>query len=97
MGWGENLDGHVGNGTTSNGELTPVAVTGLTGATANKMLRTSVLKYKATAGHQAVEAFEGQPKDILESTLTGGPFVQSSWSLTTSVNNKEAIEVNSVV
>jgi len=63
----------------------------------NSMLSKTTLKYAATAGKQKPEQFEGQPKDIIESSLGGGAFEQSSWTITTVQTNEEKMEVNSVV
>jgi hypothetical protein len=43
------------------------------------------------------EAFEGQPKDVIESSLGTTSFEQAGFSLATTVTNAEKIEANSVV
>ncbi len=63
----------------------------------NKMILSAVSKYTATKGKQKPEGFEGQPKDIIESSLGSGAFEQSAWTLDTTQTDKEKIEVNSVV
>jgi hypothetical protein len=64
---------------------------------ANKMLLSALLKYSASKGKQKPEGFEGQPKDVIESSLGGGAFEQGAWTLETTHANQERIEVNSVV
>lgn len=63
----------------------------------DKMLLSGALKYKSTKGKQQVEHFEGQPNDILETTYKGGPFEQSGQTITTTLKNEEALELNAVV
>jgi IPT/TIG domain len=63
----------------------------------NKGISSVTLKFAAKAGKQKPEAFEGLPKDVIESSLGGAAFEQSGWSLTTTLTNAEKVEVNSVV
>jgi hypothetical protein len=63
----------------------------------DKMLTSTVLKYKATNGKQQVEHFEGGPNDILESTFKGGPFEQAGQTITTTLSTEEKVELNAVV
>jgi alpha-tubulin suppressor-like RCC1 family protein len=63
----------------------------------NKMLPTQILKYAAAKGKQKPEAFEGQPKDIIESSLGASEIEQSGWLLAMVQTNGENIEVNSVI
>jgi len=64
---------------------------------ANKMLGAETLKFSAKGGKQKPEAFEGQGKDIIESSLGEASFEQSGWTVTTTMSNLEKVEVNSVV
>jgi hypothetical protein len=63
----------------------------------DKMLTSTVLKYKAVKGKQQVEHFEGGPTDILETSFKGGPFEQSGQTITTTLTTEEKIELNAVV
>jgi hypothetical protein len=63
----------------------------------NTMLTTGELKFKATIGKQKPERFEGEPKDILESSFTGKEFEQAGQTITSKVTNEEPLELNSVV
>jgi hypothetical protein len=64
---------------------------------ANKMQLTSISKIAKTKGKQKPEQFEGEPKDILEFNVNGGPFEQAGFGLEVTRTNEEAIEINSVV
>jgi hypothetical protein len=63
----------------------------------DKMLSGETLKFVAKSGKQVPEAFEGQPKDVIESSLGTTSFEQAGFSLATTVTNAEKIEANSVV
>jgi hypothetical protein len=79
--------------------LTPVSVQGsvLNPVKANKMVLTATVKYSATVGKQKPEKFEGQPKDVLETSFGEAAFEQSGLKLTTVQANEEKIEINTVV
>ena len=64
---------------------------------ANAMKTTEELKFAATTGKQKPEKFEGQPKDILESSFSGQPDEQAGQTITTKVTSEEPLELNSVV
>lgn len=64
---------------------------------ANKNALTQTLKFTEKTGKQKPEAFEGQAKDVIESSLGEAAFEQSGWSLTSTMTNAEKVEVNSVV
>jgi hypothetical protein len=63
----------------------------------NLMSSSITLKYAAAAAHQRPEGFEGQPKDILESSIGGGASVQSALVMTVTQTGKEKLEINSVI
>lgn len=63
----------------------------------NKMLLEENEKYVERKGEQKPEKFEGQPTDVLESTIDGFFHVQSGEELLTTLKNEEKVEVNSVV
>lgn len=65
--------------------------------TANKMVSTTLEKFTASKGKQKPEKFEGEPKDVLESSLAGGAFEQSGQSIQANVTFEEKGEVNTVV
>jgi hypothetical protein len=75
-----------------------VAVRGsvLVPITSDKMEQTGTLKYVSTSGHQEVEHFEGEPNDILEASFRGGAYEQSGQTITTTLTNEEALELNAV-
>jgi len=60
----------------------------------DKMSLTSTLTYKGAKGKQAPEQFEGEPKDVLESSVAGGAFEQSGLTLTATQTSEEPIEIN---
>lgn len=64
--------------------------------TVNKMLLTEDEQFVQKDGIQKPEAFEGQPADVLETSL-GGPYLQSGEELLTKLTNEEKIEVNTTV
>jgi hypothetical protein len=63
----------------------------------NKMLLEENEKFIQKKGSQKPEKFEGQPADVLESTVGIGSPIQSGLGLLTRLTNEEKIEVNSVV
>jgi hypothetical protein len=63
----------------------------------DKMAATAALKFAASKGTQKTEAFEGQPKDILEASFSEGPFEQAGLKLSAVQTNEEAVEANAVV
>jgi hypothetical protein len=62
----------------------------------NKMEPKLTLKYVATKGVQKPTKFEGEPADVLESSLKGKPFEQAGQTLTTVQTNEELLEINTV-
>jgi hypothetical protein len=62
----------------------------------NKMLLTEALKYKATAGKQKPEHFEGMPNDVLTATR-GEVSEQLGLTATLAQTNEAAVEINAVV
>ena len=64
--------------------------------TANKMLIKATYKATATKGKQKPERFEGGPKAVLETSISGGGYTQSDLVMTAAQTNEEAIEFNSV-
>ena len=63
----------------------------------NKMESSLILKYTGTKGKQKPEKFEGQPVDVLESSLHELPFEQACQRITTVQTNEEKLELNTVV
>lgn len=64
--------------------------------TTNTMSLTPSRNYKATGYKQKPEKFEGGPTAVLEASLLGGPFEQTSLVGNTEQTNEEKIEVNTV-
>jgi hypothetical protein len=62
----------------------------------NKVAIKYTLKYAETAGKQKPERFEGGPKQVLETSLSGGAFEQSGWKLTSQLTDEEKVEVSTV-
>lgn len=62
----------------------------------NKMLLEENEKFIQKKGSQKPERFEGEPVDVLESSLGGGTPVQAGLGLLTRLTNDEKIEVSSV-
>jgi hypothetical protein len=77
----------------------PVVVTGsiLVPVRAGIMSVTTVLRYRAAAGKQKPERFEGEGADVLLSSLGGGSAVQLGLTMTATQTGEEAVEVNAVV
>jgi hypothetical protein len=77
----------------------PVVVKGsvIAPVTANKMSAASSLSYKALEGKQAPEQFEEEPKDVLETSFSGGAAEQSGLTGKFLLSSEEAVEVNSAV
>jgi hypothetical protein len=65
--------------------------------TADKMVTSTTLSYKATKGKQKVTHFEGGPEDVLETTYKGLPYAQSGQTITTTLKFEESMELNAVV
>jgi len=63
----------------------------------NKMLLEENEKYVQRKGEQKPEKFEGEPTDVLTSTIDGFFRLQSGEQLLTLLTNKEKVEVNTVV
>ncbi len=63
----------------------------------NKMLLEENEKYVQRKGEQKPEKFEGQPTDVLESTIDGLFRLQSGEALLTVLTNEEKMEINTVV
>lgn len=84
------------------GGATTVAVKGsiLVPIKADKMATTFVLKYKAKHGFQQLEQYEEGGKkitDVLLSNFAGKGFAQAGQTITSTVTNEEALELNSYV
>lgn len=65
--------------------------------TVNKMSSTFKLKYKATAGKQSPEHFEGESNAVLSMSINGGASEQAGLTLESTVTNEEEVELNTVV
>jgi hypothetical protein len=65
--------------------------------TTNKMQLEEDEKYVQRKGEQKPEKFEGEPTDVLESTIDGIFHEQSGEELLTTLVNEEKVEVNTVV
>jgi hypothetical protein len=63
----------------------------------NKMSLTSTLKYRASKGKQKPEGFEGAPRDVLEVAINSAPAEPAGLTLTMTVTDVEALEVNAYV
>ena len=63
----------------------------------NTMLEKVALVFAETKGHQKLEKGEGEPKDVLETSILGRPFEQTGLALTEVQENERKIEVNTVV
>lgn len=64
---------------------------------ANRMATTTKLAYAEAASHQLPEAFEGEPRDVLERQIEPGVFEQTGMSGTLTATGEEPLEVNSVL
>jgi hypothetical protein len=65
--------------------------------TADKMLATSTVKYKATKGKQKPEHFEGELIDVLTASPNGGTPEQLGETVSSTQASEEAVEINEVV
>jgi hypothetical protein len=65
--------------------------------TANKMLLEENEKFNQKNGVQQPTKFEGQPADVLESSLGGSEPIQSGEQLLSVLTNEEKIEVNTTI
>jgi hypothetical protein len=63
----------------------------------NVMILTETESFAQNKGKQKPEKFEGLEADVLESSIGGGPNVQSGLTLRGFLTNEEKIEVNTVV
>jgi len=63
----------------------------------NTMQSTATVKFTATKGKQNKEAFEGEPKDVLEMSFAEGPFSQTGLTVTLAQGNEEPVEVNASI
>ncbi|HTR89128.1 MAG TPA: IPT/TIG domain-containing protein, partial [Solirubrobacteraceae bacterium] len=63
----------------------------------NEMETAPTLKYSASGGKQSIENLEGEPTDVLETSLNGAAFEQTGLTVTTTQTNEEAVEVNTTV
>ncbi len=84
------------------GEALTVAVRGsvLVPIQANKMSSTFTLKYKQKNGFQEVKDYEEEGKlveDILEANFEGKGWAKSGQTITATVKNEEALELNTYV
>jgi IPT/TIG domain/Regulator of chromosome condensation (RCC1) repeat len=61
---------------------------------AGSMLLAATVKYSAKSGKQKPEKFEGEPRDVLEASILGGPFEQIGQTSTATQTNEEKIEAN---
>jgi alpha-tubulin suppressor-like RCC1 family protein len=64
---------------------------------ANAMSLASSRNYQAAKGKQKPEGFEGEPKEVLETSLKGSAFEQAGLTLESEGVNEEKVEINSVV
>jgi alpha-tubulin suppressor-like RCC1 family protein len=64
---------------------------------ANEMALAPTLKYSAPGGKQNIENLEGEPTDVLETSLNGAAFEQTGLTVTTTQTNEEEVEVNATV
>ena len=64
---------------------------------ADSMHLTPLLKFKASAGRQKPERFEGQEADVLFSSINGQPPQQSGVSSELLQTNEEKLEINMVI
>jgi hypothetical protein len=58
------------------------------------MSSSTIVKYVQLAGRQRLEHFEGEPDEVLEASIAGGPFEQAGLSLSVTQTSAEAIEIN---
>ena len=63
----------------------------------DKMSLKASLKYVASKSRQKPEAFEDEPKDVLEASINGGEPEQTGLSLVATLTSEEALEVNASV
>ena len=66
----------------------------LVNVASDKMLSTLTLKYTAKTGHQKPEHFEGEPNDVLLSSINGGKVEQSGITITSTQTGEEPLEAN---
>jgi Subtilase family len=59
----------------------------------DSMVSTFAVAYKATAGKQLPEAFEGQAKDTLVTAIAGGSSEQTGLTATFTLTNEEPLEI----
>jgi hypothetical protein len=62
--------------------------------TEGRMSTATIVKYVQLAGRQRQEHFEGEPNEVLEASIAGGPFEQAGLSLSVTQTSAEAIEIN---
>ncbi len=59
----------------------------------NKMSPTFVEKFVGAKDRQNVQKFEGEPLDVLESSVGGGPYGPSQFTSTDTITNEEPLEI----
>jgi hypothetical protein len=62
--------------------------------TEGRMSPSAIVKYMQVAGRQRPEHFEGEPNNVLEASIAGGPFEPAGLSLSVTQTSTEAIEIN---
>jgi hypothetical protein len=62
----------------------------------DKMLTSLILKYHAEKGHQKPEHFEGEPNDVLMTTINTKEPEQSGITINSTQTTEESLEVNAV-
>jgi hypothetical protein len=59
----------------------------------NKMTTTFTEKFKGAKDRQSVQRFEGEPTDVLEPSVNGGPYGPSAFTSTDTISNEEPLEI----
>jgi hypothetical protein len=61
-----------------------------------KMSATGTETFKASKGRQVPERFEGEPLDVLESSIGGGSYEQAGLTVKLTRTSEEAVEINPI-
>jgi hypothetical protein len=81
----------------AGGGLSTITGSVLAQATAGRMLAASTLAYKAKLGAQRPAQFEGEPMEVLMTSLEGEPFEQTGEMAILTLGNEEPLEINTTI